>query len=344
MNFKKPQRLQIGDSIAIVSPSWGGPSVFPYIYENGIKVLKEWGLKIVEYPTARANADYLRDNPEIRAKDINDAFANTDIKAIFATIGGDDSVRVLPYLNKEIISNNPKILMGYSDTTTLHVFCSLLGNVTFYGPSIMAGFSQMESMLDCKTHVKKFLFEPKKSYEYKAYEEYSEGYPDWSRQENLGKTKPFKHNDGWHWLQGNITSRGVLFGGCIEVLEMMKATDYWPTKDFWEGKIFFLETSEDKPPIQYIAQVLRNYGVIGIFDLINGLIFARARDYTDEEKRQLEETIINVVRNEFTNNDLPIVSNFDIGHTDPQLVLPLGVETEIDCKNKSMNLIEPWLL
>lgn len=69
-------------------PSWGGPSVFPYIYENGLKVLQEWGLKIKEFATARMNAVLLRSNPQLRAKDINDAFADPEIKAIFTSIGG----------------------------------------------------------------------------------------------------------------------------------------------------------------------------------------------------------------------------------------------------------------
>src|SRR3989344_1771829 len=146
MNYKKPAKLKSGDKVAIVSPSWGGPSVFPHIYENGIKVLKEWDLEIVEYPTARMDAGFLRENHQVRAKDINDAFVNPENKAIFASIGGDDSVRILPFLDKNIIVNNPKILMGYSDTSTLHVFLSLQGLVSFYGPSIMAGFLQMNSL------------------------------------------------------------------------------------------------------------------------------------------------------------------------------------------------------
>lgn len=74
--MKKPARLKQGDTVAIVSPSWGGPSVFPHVYENGLEVLREWGLNIREFPTARADANFLRANPQIRAKDINDAFAD----------------------------------------------------------------------------------------------------------------------------------------------------------------------------------------------------------------------------------------------------------------------------
>lgn len=344
MDLKKPARLKKGDKVAIVSPSWGGPSSFPHIYENGIKVLKEWGLEIVEYPTTKMDAGFLRENPQVRAKDINDAFAHPEIKAIFASIGGDDSVRILPFLDKRIIAENPKVLMGYSDTSTLHVFANMQGLVTFYGPSIMAGFSQMESLPESfKSHVHEILFDPKDSYEYKSYGTYCDGYLDWANKENLGKTNPMKSDDGWHWLQGNSVAQGDLFGGCVEVLEMMKATDFWPSKDFWKGKVLFLETSEEKPSIHYIDHVLRNYGMLGIFDQIRGFIFSRARDYSDEEKKELEEKIISIVAKEFNRSDLPIVANFDIGHTDPQLVMPLGVKIEIDCQAKKVSLIEPWL-
>jgi len=344
MNYKKPEKLSRGDTVAVVSPSWGGPSVFPYIYENGLKILRDWGLKIKEFPTARMDATFLRNNPQIRAKDINDAFADHEVKAIFTSIGGDDSVRILPFLDKDIISKNPKILMGYSDTSTLHVFSNLQGLVSFYGPSIMAGFSQMESLPEgFKSHVHEILFEPKESYEYKTYGEYCDGYLDWSNIENIGKTNLMKTDDGWHWLQGNTKIQGELFGGCIEVLEMMKATIFWPSQDFWKGKIFFLETSEEKPSINYIDHVLRNYGILGVFGKINGFIFSRARDYSDEEKKELEEKIVSIISKEFNRPDLPIIANFDVGHTDPQLVLPLGIKTEIDCLNKKIKLVDSWL-
>jgi len=208
----------------------------------------------------------------------------------------------------------------------------------------MAGFSQMESLPESfRSHVQEIIFYPKDSYEYKAYGKYCDGYLDWSNKKNLGKTNPMKSDDGWHWLQGNTVTQGELFGGCIEVLEMMKASDFWPPKDFWKEKIFFLETSEEKPSIHYIDHVLRNYGILGVFDQINGFIFSRARDYSDEEKKELEEKIITIISKEFNRPNLPVITNFDVGHTDPQLVIPLGVKAEIDCKTKKVSLIESWL-
>lgn len=345
MEYKKPLRLKPGDTVAIVSPSWGGPSIFPHVYENGLKVLKSFGLNIKEFPTARAGNDFLSKNPEARAKDINDAFADTEVKAIFASIGGEDSVRILPFLNREVIQNNPKILMGYSDTTTLLTYLNQLGLVTFHGPSIMAGFSQAESLPQAFTqHIQQMLFSPEETLQYKNYDVYCDGYADWSKEENLGKVKELKPDNGWRFIQGNGTVTGELYGGCIEVLEFMNGTDYWAGKDFWNGKVLFFETSEEKPTIQQVQWKLRNYGMQGIFNKVSAVLFGRARDYSDEEKKQLDQMIVDVIKGEFGNAELPIVTNMDFGHTDPQIILPLGVKAEVDCVNKTFRLIESPLL
>jgi len=200
----KPKKLQKGDTIAIISPSWGGPSVFPYVYESGIKVLENLGLKIKEYPSARKDADFIYNNPKFRAKDINDAFADSEIKAIFTSIGGDDSIRILPYINTELVKNNPKIFLGYSDITTMNSYFNQLGLVTLNGPSIMAGFSQWNFLgKDFQMHIKNILFENPKSYAYKKYDQFCHGYLDWSNKSNVGKTKLMIKNKGWNWLQGS---------------------------------------------------------------------------------------------------------------------------------------------
>jgi muramoyltetrapeptide carboxypeptidase LdcA involved in peptidoglycan recycling len=341
MKIIKPNKLSIGDTVAIVSPSWGGPSKFPNVYELGLVTLRNLGLKIKEYPATKKDADFLYQNPEVRANDINMAFVDPEVKAIIASIGGEDSVRILPFLDVEIIKNNPKIFMGYSDSTTINSYLNQLGLVTFNGPSVMAGFSQWNFLPnDYQKHVRQLLFENQEVYEYKAYSEFSNGYLNWSDVTDESGVKMPEKNIGWTWLQGKGKIYGNLFGGCIEVLEMMKNTKFWPTNDFWKDKILFLETSEDKPTPDQVRFMLRNYGMQGIFDKISALLIGRARDYSDEEKKILNETVLNVVRLEFKNDILPIITNMDFGHTDPQWILPLGIKAEIDCDAKSFKLVE----
>lgn len=337
----KPNKLLRGDTVAIVSPSWGGPSVFPHIYSQGLKVLKEkFGLKIKEYLTARMSADNLDKSPKTRAEDINAAFADKEVKAIITSIGGDDSIRILKFLDKKIIKENPKIFMGYSDTTTLNTFINQLGIVTFNGPAVMCGFSQMENFPDYEAHVNEILFSSPPNYIYNPYSHWTMKYPDWSNEANTGKIDVKRKNEGWHWIQGKSVVQGELFGGCIDVLEMIRGTEYWPKLNFWKGKILFIETSEDKPSPNFVKCAFRNYGVQGILDQIVGVLVGRARDYTEEETKQLEENILKVVAKEFNHPEIPIITNMDFGHTDPQFILPLGIKAEIDCKKKSFKLRE----
>lgn len=338
----KPRRLKAGDTVAVLSPSSGLPHRFPRVFDLGLTNLRdELGVRILEYPTTRADGEYLARSPKARADDINAAFADPGVSAVIASIGGDDSVRILPYLDRDVISANPKILMGYSDFTTLTTYLNQLGLVTFNGPSIMAGFAQARHLSKAfMDHVKSILMNPADRYDYAPFDAYSNGYVDWTDSYD-GETKPSVPNaNGWQWLQGDEVRRGRLFGGCFEVMEFLKGTDYWPAPDFWDGKILFLETSEEKPGVPHVKRMLRNYGMQGVFGRISGLLMGRARDYTDEEKDGLNRAILAVVAGEFAQTSLPVVANMDFGHTDPQWIMPLGIEAEIDCVRQTFSLQE----
>lgn len=336
----KPERLKKGDTIAVLSPSWGGPSLSPSVFDKGLENLKEMGFRIKEYPTARMSADELHRHPELRGKDINEAFADKEVMGIITSIGGDDSARVLRYLDTDLITDNPKLFMGFSDTTGYTSYLSQKGLVIFNGPAVMAGFSQLKSFPpDYRRYLETFLFDKWSELELPHFPSYSDGYPAWC-EENAGKINPPATDGGRRWLQGEKISSGILWGGCIEVLEMLKGTAFWPSPSFWEGKILFLETSEDNPPVDYVRYWLRNYGVMGVFDKIEGILFGRARDYSVKMKKELDEAIISVVKGEFGRGDLNIISNMSYGHTDPQIILPLGVEMVIDPGEKKLIIRE----
>jgi muramoyltetrapeptide carboxypeptidase LdcA involved in peptidoglycan recycling len=139
----KPRKLQPGDRVATVSLSWGGAGTYPHRYEAGKRQLQdEFGLQVVEMPHTLCGADWLSRNPRARAEDLMLAFSDDSIKAVISTIGGDDSIHILPYLDLEILRSNPKIFLGYSDSTIAHLACLKAGLMSFYGPSIMAGFAE----------------------------------------------------------------------------------------------------------------------------------------------------------------------------------------------------------
>ncbi|MFM2032100.1 MAG: hypothetical protein RLZZ297_865 [Chloroflexota bacterium] len=344
MTYRRPRALVPGDTVAVVSPSWGGPHAFPHIYEQGLAVLRGWGLRIREYPSTRLPDAVLHSDPALRARDINDACGDDDIAAVFASIGGDDSVRILPFLDAQRIARNPKIILGFSDTTTILSTIHQLGIVTFYGPSVMAGIAQSNSLSAAyRTHLHTMLFEAGDHHTYHAVPRYAQGYADWADTSAPNTISTLQYSRGWQFLQGSGTVYGQWYGGCVEVLEWLKGTPYWPSPGFWHGKILFLETSEEKPTAQTVGRWLRNYGVMGALGQISALVIGRPKDYTLSEQLALDATVLRVVRTEFGLEQLPIITDFDVGHTVPQSVIPLGVRTEIDCQAMTIRLVEPWL-
>jgi muramoyltetrapeptide carboxypeptidase LdcA involved in peptidoglycan recycling len=343
MRSKRPRRLAPGDVVAVLSPSWGGPSLFPLVYERGLEVLRRWGLRVREYPTTRAPADALERDARGRARDLDAAFADPEVRAIFASIGGEDSIRLLPHVHGARWAEDPKILVGFSDTTTILVHGFLHGLVTFYGPSIMAGFAQMDALPGFEAHVHELLFAPGSRHEYRPYGQFCEGYPDWADAALVGQVKPLRPDGGWRVLQGAGRVQGELLGGCVEVLEWLKGTPYAPGPEAWAGKIVFLETSEEKPSIDAVRRWMRSYGVAGLFARAAAVVFGRARDYTDEDNAALDKMLVEVIGGDFEAPALPVVTGLDFGHTDPQWLLPLGVRAELDLDVRALRLVEPWL-
>lgn len=342
--IKKVKRLERGSRIAIVSPSSGAGQMFPHIYDKGIENLrKHLGFEIVEMPTCRKSSDWLYRNPEARAEDINAAFADKSIDGIICSIGGYESVRILRYLNTEEILNNPKFFMGFSDSTSFLSYLNRLGMATFYGPSVMAGFAQWDHMPEAfQRHVTDFLFDGEVPYKYPPLGKWTEGYADWRKPELAGFCLPFEDNEkGFEFLQGKSTE-GKLWGGCIEVLEGLKGTHYWPEDDFWKGRILFLESSEKKPSPMEFGVMLRNYGTQGILHKIDGLLIGRPNKYSPREKIELKKVVLDITNIEFDLKGLPIVMNMDFGHTDPKWILAMGIGVEVD--EAGMRLMEsPWL-
>lgn len=337
----KPSRLQRGDSIALVTPSWAGPNKFPKVYELGARRLREeFGLNIKEYSMTRASEEELDKSPGARANDINKAFADPEVRAIIATIGGEDSMRILPYIDFEKAIQSPKIFMGYSDTTTLLASLNLRGLVTFHGPSVMSGFAEPGSLSEEFTeHINSFFLKDWKTFQYRPYKKWTEELCSWGDPTALDQTRQYTISDGWRSINGNIQT-GTLFGGCIEVLEFLKASEYWPEPGFWEGKILFFETSEEVPNITTVRRILRNYGIQGVFSKISGLLFGRARGYSTRQKLELEQMILDTVVKEFGGLHVAIMTNMDFGHTDPQMVIPIGCNATMDPIKLSLTINE----
>jgi len=162
MNLIKPPKLNPGDKIAAVSLSWGGAGddEIRWRYLQGKERLEKlFGLEVVEMPHTLAGTEYAYNHPEARADDMMKAFAEPSIKGVFSCIGGEDTVRLLPFIDFDVIRKNPKVFMGYSDTTVNHLMCYKAGLSSIYGPAILTDFAENIRMSDYTVHwLKKTLF------------------------------------------------------------------------------------------------------------------------------------------------------------------------------------------
>ncbi|MGD9146610.1 MAG: LD-carboxypeptidase [Anaerolineae bacterium] len=340
----KPPKLQPGDKVATVSLSWGGPGTFPHRYAAGKRQLQdEFGLVVVEMPHTLREAGWLADHPQARADDLMRAFADPSIKAIISTIGGDDSIRILPYLDLDTICSNPKVFLGYSDTTISHLACLRAGLVSFYGPSIMAGFGENGGLFPYMVNsVRKTLFSSDPIGEIAPN---SDGWTvevlDWAEPENQSRRRKLNRSQGWKVLQGAGVRRGHLVGGCFEVLDWLRGTDYWPEPALWQNAILFLETSEEAPSPTEVLRGLRSYAAMGILERLSGILFGRpGGEVPPAQFKEYDQAILEVVAQEEGLTDLPVISGMDFGHTDPMFVLPYGVQAEIDCGTGRFAILE----
>jgi len=338
----KPQKLNKGDTVTSISLSWGGAGLLPGRYNKAKSQFEKiFDCKVIESPNSLAPSDFLYNNPKARADDLMWAFKNPDVKAIISNIGGDDSIRILPYIDFDVIRSNPKIFMGYSDTTITNFICYRAGLKSFYGPAFLSQFAEVGGIMPyVKSSVEKTLFnnepigiipENRDGFTYE--------FIDWFTPESLTTVRKIRPTDGWHWIQGSGTVNGKLIGGCMEVIEMLKGTTLWNPEDF-NNSILFLEISEENPTPSQVLFWLRNYGACGILKKVNAILFGRPQN---ENSKEYEKSILKVLA-EYGRTDMPVITNMDFGHTDPIMVLPIGINAEIDCDNKTFTITESAVL
>ena len=341
MTFHKLSKLKKGDKVAIVSPSFAAPAVWPEVYELGLSRLRDvFGLIPVEYPTTKK----LNASGQDRAKDLISAFENKEIKAVISTLGGDDEVTYIKNLPKEPFLNNPKPFFGYSDTTHFQNFLWMNGIPSFYGGNLFTQFA-MQGRMDEMT--KKYLdiaiFK-----DIETILDFSDYYNDeglsWADLDNLNKIRKYEKNSDWYW-DGDKSTEGILWGGCLESLdEILRHNIEIPTLEQFSNIVFMFETSEEIPSSDYVFRVLRGFGERSFFDKIKAVLVGRPKTWEfdnqknseekDNYKRKQIETVIKAVRK--YNSSCPIIQNLDFGHTDPQICMPIGKRVRINSTKKEI--------
>ncbi len=341
MKKERPRRLKKGDKIAIVSLSWGGlgDEALIHKYEIAKKRLEEeFGLEVQPMPHALKGTSFVYQHPELRAQDLMEAFQDKSVAAIFCAIGGDDSIRILPYIDYTIIRENPKIFMGYSDSTVSHFIMHKAGLVSFYGPAIMCDFGEYVKMFDyTKQAVFDILFHDTMNYEVKSSPVWSRDFVNWSEENRNIEKKLLEEKHGYEVLQGSGIIQGEILGGCIDVFSMIIGTEIWPTLEDWQDKILLLETSDEKMEPSLLLHYLRNLGAQGTFKVIKGILVGKPQEekYYEEYKE-----VYHKVLEEFASSSLPVLYNVNIGHALPIGILPLGSIVEVDYNAKKIRFVE----
>ena len=330
----KPPRLQPGDTVGIVSPSWGGAGMFPHRVERGVQHLQALGFKVRLGPHALNQRGFISDTPQNRVADIHSLVADPQVKAIVAAIGGDHACHLLPLLDFDLIRQQPKIFMGFSDMTVLNVaIWQAAGLVTFNGPALLTDFAEYPRMFEyTERYMLRALCDARPLGVIEPAPWWTEEFLDWENQEDLQRPRTRQNSVGWSWLRGGV-AEGVLIGGCLESLEHLRGTRFWPE---WQDAILFFETSEEAPPPERVDSLLMDYENMGVLQNLQGLLVGRPMRYNEAEKQQLREVIL-----ERTHGyAFPIVADMDFGHTAPQFTLPVGCRARLDAESRRFEVID----
>lgn len=339
--LQRPPRLHAGDRIAAVSLSWGGPGTFPHRYEAGRRQLEAaFGVELVAMPHALDPPEVLAAAPRARADDLHAAFADPSIAGVISTIGGEDSIRILPHLDLELLAANPKVFIGYSDTTVTHMALRRAGLVSFYGTSLMTGLAENRGLHAYLVDgIRRTLFEPTAPLEWVPNRDgWTVEHRDWSDPATDQQARELRPSTEWRWHGGGAAT-GPTVVACVEVLDWLRGSAWWPDL---AGAVLVLETSEEAPPPDYLTRFLRALALTGELASLAGLVLGRpgGADLPVERHSDYDDAVLQVIRREEGLDGLPFVAGVDIGHTDPVWTVPQGIPLRIDPGAERLTFLE----
>jgi muramoyltetrapeptide carboxypeptidase LdcA involved in peptidoglycan recycling len=314
-----PRPVREGDTVAVVSPSWGAVGQWPHRAERGRSYLESLGLNVRVMPNAARNESWISAPAEARAEDLHEAFADESVSVVLAGIGGNHSNQLLPLLDFDLIGRNPKVWQGYSDMTVLHwAFLKHARLATFYGPAYTLGLAEYPEVIpftDRWLRAAWFRTEPLK---FAPASEWTDEILDFDEQLDLTRPRTMQPSEGWRVLREG-TATGPVIGGCLETICWhLKGSSSWIDPD---GAIFFLETSEEAPSPEHVDAYLTDLEQLGVFEGAVGLLVGRPMSYSTEDT----EALWRVIEQRTRASGIPVIANIDCSHTDPMITLPLGV-------------------
>lgn len=328
-----PKALKYGDTIGIYSPSSPVTYTSPKRFERAKLYLQKKGFHILE-GSLTGQYDYYRSGSiKERAEELNDLIRNPNVSCIMSTIGGLNSNSLLPYIDYETFQKNPKIMIGYSDTTALLLgIYAKTGIPTFYGPALVPSFGEFEPFVDCtyKYFADTLLTDQHLPYNINQPLFWSDEFINW---EEKTKEKDLRPNN-WISVMGGKTT-GRIIGGNLNTIQGIWGSPYMPL--IQDGDILFIEdSSKDAATIERSFSSLK---INGVFDKVSGIILGKHEQFDDcGTNRKPYEILLEVLQNQ----KLPFLADFDCCHTHPMITLPIGIQVAMDATNKTIQIIEQW--
>jgi muramoyltetrapeptide carboxypeptidase len=329
-----PRKINKGDTVGIVCPSAGIHPLAAHRIEKAKDCLERMGYKVkIGKSVFSKDGTYVSGGVEERIADLNDMFNVRDVRMILAGIGGNHSNHLLDSLDYSLIKSNPKIVCGYSDITVLHYALNTQsGLATYYGPCAATQFGEYPDILPyTKQWFETACVENTKSFPMTIVpsDAWTAEFMDWFKKLDQTRPRHLVANKGYKWISEG-KSHGEALPGCILSMNRLAGTRYWIDP---KGKILFLDVLVSTAELDeaLVDSFLTDLGNIGVFEDIVGLVVGRPLGYSDAAKRRLYDRIL-----ELTQNKYPIVTEFDLGHTDPMVTIRYGQGVRLD---SSMNEI-----
>ena len=326
----------------MLSPSFAAPGAAPAVHEQAMLRLAELtGLVPVEYPTTRR----LGASAEDRAADLNAAFADPDIRAVLATIGGDDAITVVPHLDPRAVTADPKPFLGYSDTTNLLNSLWTHGVAGFYGGSTQVHLGPGPAVDEVHarslraallTGERLEITEPGES------EDIGKAWEDPAALTEYGDREP---TEDWTWAGPARSVTGRTWGGCIEVVQWVLTAGRFPADPaVLEGGVLLLEASEELLPAREFGWIVRSLGERGLLAAVGAVLVGRPPASSFEvhptaqeraaHRAEQRDVAIEIVHR--YNPDAIVVVGVPIGHTRPQWILPYGGAVTVDGEERRL--------
>ncbi|HEC2220517.1 TPA: LD-carboxypeptidase [Staphylococcus delphini] len=335
----KPHKLKKGDTIAIVSPSSGlaGEPQIRWRTEQGIANIQALGYRVKVMDNSLNGIAWNFEHPKERAEILTAAFADPEVQAILCTIGGYESVRIIPFLDDEVIRQHPKIFIGYSDITPLHLHMYKLGIASFYGPALLTDFAENVE-LDAYTvdHLLAVIGDTQPIGAISTSDTVRVFGLRWDEDKRHIAREKMPNGDYMH-ISGQGTVQGQLIGGCFESLDKLRGTPYFPDLDQFKGKILFLETSEVQVDPMSFEETLRAFGLMGIYDVVAGIVLGRPQNGVHQEAYHDK---LRLIMKEFHQEARPVIGNASFGHNEPKCPLPYGVQATLSADALSLSIDE----